>query len=91
MKKITKNTLIRFYRGNTSTGQEGKVNQNHPEWRYTYESGLNSTELLKYDFSSVGNEWEFDLWIPSHGSRNAKEIYLEMKGLSRELKLESIL
>jgi hypothetical protein len=89
MKRITKNTLIRFYR--TETNDKPYVNPKHPEWSYEYDNVISNDDLMKYDFSSNGNEWDTNLWIPSHGNRNGKEIYLRMKALVREIKLESIL
>jgi len=88
MKRITKNTLIRFYR---TENQIEYVNPKHPEWSYGYDNVMGNGDLMKYDFSGSGDDWDTNLWIPSHGNRNGKEIYLKMKALVREIKLESIL
>ena len=88
MKRITKNTLIRFYR---TENKVDYVNPKHPDWSYGNTNIMNSDGLMKYDLSGNGDEWDINLWIPSHGNRNGKEIYLEMKALVRQMKLESIL
>ena len=78
MRQITETTLKRWY---IDVGMD-------MDWIARY---YDISKWTKYDLSGDGDKWNYDIWVPCAGGRNGKEIYLFMKQMVREHKLNKVI